>query len=185
MAKTAIYRGEREVRTFADLFHASLVMLKKAEEDERGSNYTNMASLLFAAFTFEAYLNHLGALQIEYWPEIESIKVMDKYSCLCKDLGIKSSKSKRPYQTLSKLFRFRNSLAHGKTQILKKEVKVDPSTDPWKHTPKTDWEEFCTHENAVRVRDDIAAIVGELHKAAGLGDHPFMHGATMSSVSIR
>ena len=88
MAKDAIYEGEREVRTFADLAHAADVLIMKTEQDPRGSNYTIMSSLLLTAFTFEAYLNHLGNKTIKFWEEIESIKVMEKYTVLCKELNI-------------------------------------------------------------------------------------------------
>ena len=115
MVKDAVYEGEREVRTFADLAHGADVLIMKTEQDQKGSYYTTMSSLLLTAFTFEAYLNHLGDKTIKFWEEIEPIKVMDKYSVLCKELGIKSDFSRRPYQTLRSLFKFRNSIAHGKS----------------------------------------------------------------------
>lgn len=185
MAKDAIYKGQREVRTFADLNHAAWVMIQKSDENVQGSRYTNMAALLFAAFTFEAYLNHLGQERIEFWSNIDSVKVMDKYACLCKNLRVNPDFSKRPYQTLTTLFRFRNSVAHGRTQILKSEKIVSSKDDAWSHSPKTDWEEYCTGANAKRAKADIEKVVTELHKAAGLGDFPFMHGATISSLSLK
>ena len=185
MAKNATYSATREVRTFADLYHGASVMLKKSDENAQGSNFTNMAAILFSAFTLEAYLNHLGEIKIDFWPQMESIKVMDKYSCLCRLLSVQPDFSKRPYQTLSKLFRFRNSLAHGRTQILKKEELINAGDDPWTHSPKTDWEEYCTPSNAKRAKDDVGSVIAELHKAAGLGDHPFLHGMTISSVALK
>jgi len=184
MTKNATYSGTREVRTFADLYRGALVMIKKTEESREGSNFTNMAALIFSAFTLEAYLNHLGQMRIEFWNEIEGIKVMDKYACLCKVLAVNPDFSKRPYQTLTLLFRFRNSVAHGRTQILKSDKLIYPGDDPWTHTPKTDWEEFCTAKNATRARDDVGKVIAELHKSAGLGDHPFMHGMSISSISL-
>jgi len=59
MAKDAIYEGEREVRTFADLNHAANVLGMKAVEDPKGRNFTIMCSLLLRAFTFEAYLRNV------------------------------------------------------------------------------------------------------------------------------
>jgi hypothetical protein len=179
----ATFSATREVRTFADLHHAALVMLKKTQEEPRGSAFTTMAALLFTAFTLEAYLNHLGHLRIAFWPEIDSIRVMDKLGCLCKDLSIQPDFSRRPFQTLSQLFRFRNSLAHGRTEVLKAEKQINAEDDPWTHLPKTDWEEFCTLPNALRAREDIGAVIALLHKAAGMGDRPFMHGSATSSVT--
>lgn len=185
MAKDATYIGQREVRIFADLNHAASVMIKKGNENAQGSRYTNMAALLFSAFTFEAYLNHLGQQRIEFWSRIDSMRVMDKYACLCKNLGISPDFSKRPHQTLTALFHFRNSVAHGRTQIIKNKKAVSFKDDPWFHSPKADWEEYCTGKNAKRAKKDVEIVIVELHKLADLGDAPFVHGMTISSISRR
>ena len=185
MAKDAIYNGEREVKTFADLAHGTDVLIKKSEENEKGSYYTVMSSILLTAFTFEAYLNHIGAERFEYWEQIESIKVLDKYTVLCKELIVNPDYSRRPYQTLKSLFKFRNAIAHGKSKIIKDTKAVSSSDDPYKHAPKTEWEEFCELKNAKRAKEDIDEIITELHRAAGLGDYPLIQGMTISSISIK
>ena len=185
MAKDAVYEGEREVRTFADLAHGADVLIMKTEQDQKGSYYTTMSSLLLTAFTFEAYLNHLGNKTIKFWEEIEPIKVMDKYLVLCKELDLRPDFSRRPYQTLRALFKFRNSIAHGKSQILKETKAVSSKDDPHAHSPRTEWEEYCELNNAKRAKADISEVIKELHRAAGLGDHPFMHGMAIGSVSLK
>ncbi|MGZ8946750.1 MAG: hypothetical protein ACXW1W_15170 [Methylococcaceae bacterium] len=185
MAKDAVYEGEREIRTFTDLAHGADVLIMKTEQDQKGSYYTTMSSLLLTAFTFEAYLNHLGDKTIKFWEEIEPIKVMDKYSELCKELGVNPDFSRRPYQTLKSLFKFRNSIAHGKSKILKETKAVSPLDDPHTHAPRTEWEDYCELNNAKRAKEDISEVIKVLHKAAGLGDYPFMHCMTISSVSIK
>ena len=184
MAKDAVYEGEREVRTFVDLSHGSKVLIMKAEQDNNGSYYTLMSSILLTAFTFEAYLNHIGSTKLELWPETETIKVMDKYSQLCKELDINPDYSKRPCQTLSTLFTFRNSIAHGKSKILKTTKKISSKDSPHNHSPKTKWEEYCNLKNAKRAKEDIEIIIKELHNKAGLDDNPFFHGATIATVSL-
>lgn len=185
MAKDAIYEGTREVRTFVDLAHGADVLIMKTEQEAKGSYYTTMSALLLTAFTFEAYLNHLGDKTIKFWEEIEPIKVMDKYSVLCKDLNICPDFSKRPYQTLKALFKFRNAIAHGKSQILQETKEVSFHDDPYQHSPKAHWEEFSVLENAKRAKEDVAQVITELHKAAGLGDYPFIHGAAIGSLSMK
>jgi len=88
MAKDAIYSGSREVRTFVDLNHGVDVLIRIAEEEPKRSYYTTMGVLLLTAFNFDAYLNHLGVKRIKFWEEIESIRVMDKYAVLCKELDV-------------------------------------------------------------------------------------------------
>ena len=185
MAKDAIYEGTREVRTFVDLAHGAEVLVMKTEQEPRGSYYTTMSALLLTAFTFEAYLNHLGEKTIKFWEEIEPIKAMDKYSVLCKNLDLTPDFSKRPYQTLKALFKFRNAIAHGKSQILQETKEVSSQDDPHDHTPKTHWEEYSILENAKRAKDDVSQIITELHKTAGLGEHPFIHGAGIGSLTVK
>ena len=185
MSKDAVFSGEREVRTFVDLSHGSDVMMKLAQENERGSYYTAMSSLLLRAFTFEAYLNHLGSQKAEYWPEIDSIRVMYKYAVLCKMLSVSPDFSRRPYQTVGLLFKFRNAIAHGKSVVLKNSKDISSDDDPYKHIPKAAWEEYGTIENAERAKEDVSAMIVELHKAAGLGDYPFVHGVGIASLSLK
>ena len=185
MVKDAIYEGTREVRTFVDLAHGADVLITKTEQEPRGSYYTTMSALLLTAFTFEAYLNHLGEKTIKFWEEIEPIKVMDKYSVLCKSLDLNPDFSKRPYQTLRALFKFRNAIAHGRSQILQETKEVSSQDDPHDHTPKAHWEEYSILENAKRAKDDVSQIITELHKNAGLGEYPFIHGVGIGSLSIK
>lgn len=185
MAKDAIYTGRREVRTYVDLNHGAKVLIMKAEAEEKGSYYTAMGALLLTAFTFEAYLNHLGDKRIKFWEEVEPIKVMDKYSVLCKDLELVPDFSQRPYQTLSSLFKFRNAIAHGKSQVLKETKEISSQDELYEHTPKAHWEEYCTLDNAKRAKEDVSQIISELHKEAGLGDYPFVHGAGVGSMSVK
>ncbi len=185
MAKDALYEGRREVRTFVDLGRGANGLILIAKEVPKGSYYTTMGALLLTAFTFEAYLNHLGEKRFSFWEEVDSIRVMDKYSLLCKELNIKPVFSQRPYQSLRTLFKFRNAIAHGESQVLEKTKPVSSVDDPHEHTPKAHWEEFCTIENAERAKEDIDNIITELHKAAGFGDHPFINGMSIGSVSLK
>jgi hypothetical protein len=168
-----------------DLSHGADVLLQNAQSTKRGSYYTLMGSLLLRAFTFEAYVNHLGAEKSTLWPEVETLRVMDKYSLLCKSLGLTPNFSRRPYQTLGALFRFRNSVAHGKSIVLNVEKDVSSKDDPHDHIPKTEWEEYVSEPNAVRAAEDISQIITEMHVVAGLGDYPFVHGVAVSSVSLK
>jgi hypothetical protein len=185
MAKDAIYDGEREVRTFVDLNHGSNVLLNFAHDEPKGSYYTIMASLLLRAFTFEAYLNHLGARLLPFWESVDSIRVMEKFIVLCGHLGLKPEKGARPYQTLPKLFGFRNAIAHGKSVILRETKEVSSLSDPHDHTLKAEWEEYATLENADMAKADVSDIIKELHVAAGLGDYPFIRAPAIGSLSLK
>lgn len=185
MAKDAIYQGSREIRTFVDLNHGADVLIQKTVDEKKGSYYTTMGALLLTAFTFEAYLNHLGDRTLKFWSEIESIKVMDKHAVLCKHFNLSPDFSHRPYQTLRSLFKFRNAIAHGKSQILEETKEASSQDEPYRHTPIAHWEEYCTHENAIRAQEDISEVIKELHIAAGLGDYPFTYGTGIGSLTMK
>jgi hypothetical protein len=74
------------------------------------------------------------------------------------------------YQTLGSLFKFRNAIAHGKSQILQEIKEISSRDDPYQHTPKTHLEEYSVLKNAKRSAEDVKQIINELHKAAGMGD---------------
>jgi hypothetical protein len=166
------YSGEREVHTFAELHHAARVLIETSQLHRRGNFYTAMSAFLLEAFTFEAYLNHLGEKHLKLWKDDERIRWKDKFKRVRRKIGLKTDGSKRPYLTLRKLFAFRNALAHGRSEIVTEEFEVD-SAAPLNYWPRTEWEKYCTRENLLMVREDVSVIIGRMHKAAGLGPYPF------------
>lgn len=183
MSEKAKLEIEREVKTYCDLNNAAYVLLEKSKETKEGSYYTTMASLIFSAFCFEAYLNHIGNKKIKLWVEIDRNSVMDKYHLLCKEFSISPNYGERPYQTIKSLFSFRNALAHGRSSILKFEDIVDVDADIIEYYNKTKekWEEYCTEKNAERAREDMEKVITELNIAAGEGDYAFFSGISKGS----
>jgi len=183
--RDAIFEGSKEIRTYYDLNHGANALIRIAEGFPKGSYYTIMSSILLRAFTFEAYLNHLGTKTFEFWEEVDSIRVMDKYVLLCKHLKVSPDYSKRPYQTLRQLFKFRNAIAHGRSVLLNETKEVHSSEDPIDHIPKAEWQEYCDLKNAQRAKEDIESIVEELHECAGLGKYPFMDSVGIGGITVK
>ncbi|HVN16077.1 MAG TPA: hypothetical protein VMT73_10095, partial [Anaerolineales bacterium] len=63
--------SDKTVYTVGYLRQVSWHTLKEAKEEEKGSYLNLMASLVFSAFTIEAYLNYLGEKVIPFWSTIE------------------------------------------------------------------------------------------------------------------
>jgi len=167
-------KRERQVNTFSQLSNANWHMLEIARKPQSGCFYDYMSCLLFAAFTFEAYLNHVGEKLFPFWKDIESISTGSKLNIICCQLGIKPDFSRRPYQTEKKVFEFRNAIAHGKSEFISEEkqiVKDEIEKIRRKH-PLTKWEKLCTLKNAEESYEDIRVIMKEIHHAAGFGDNP-------------
>ena len=148
-----------------------------------------MASLIFTAFMMEAYLNHIGQRIFVCWDDLEQLSPRKKLNVIAEKLGVEKDEGKRPYRTLSELFKFRNSVAHGKPvpPISDSQIRlVDDTLDKYMHEfLRTPWEKYCTSENAKRALEDMEAIIKELHKAAGITDKfPFSFGMQSSSATL-
>jgi hypothetical protein len=181
----AIYTAKRDVRTFAELSHAADMLMQTAQEHRRGNLYTALSSLLLRAFTFEAYLNHLGERHLKVWDARKRLGWRKKFATICRLLDFVPDESTRPYSTLRLLFNFRNLMAHGKSETINEEKEVNSQdADRWLW-PLTEWEEFCTFETLEQAKHDITAIVIELHKQAGLSDDPFAPPEASGSVRLK
>lgn len=138
---------ERRVNTYAEMRHASYVMLEKAKRDPEGSYYQLMASLIFTVFALEAFVNHIGQSMIKCWDDLEQLSPSRKLNLIAEKLEIEKDDGKRPFQTVSKLFRFRNSVAHGKTVNLTsadQATVVDSNLDKHMRKPlQTPWERIA------------------------------------------
>jgi hypothetical protein len=143
-----------------------------------------MASLLLRAFTFEAYLNHLGEMHLKLWNANKEIRWFQKFRRICTHLSFTPDTETRPYSTLRPLFRFRNQIAHGKSLTVIEEREIESADSDKYFWPLTEWEKFCTHENADDAKQDISSIVIELHKRAGFNDDPFASPEARSSVRL-
>ena len=181
--------GERQVYTYSELLHASRVMLHKLTESQGGSLYDVMASLVFTAFALEAYLNHVGSHLFECWKALERLPPLEKMSLLSEKLGIKQHSGRRPYQTVRELFRFRNVLAHGKSEVVKSKDQirfVDDTLGGYMQKHLKTWgEKYCTQSNAKRALKDIETIIQEFHQHAGIPpEYPFSFGLQQASATV-
>ena len=104
-------------RSYVDLKLTAWSLLERAKENELGSLLQLKASVVFQAFTFEAYLNHVGSEEIKFWAEIERSPYRKKLNILeCQFDSLNVDPSKSPFQRIFELFRLRDKLAHGKTE---------------------------------------------------------------------
>ena len=71
MVASVYISKERQLITYSNFWNASRFLLESGKRDERGSYYQFLASLVFSAFTFEAFLNHIGEHLFSRWPELE------------------------------------------------------------------------------------------------------------------
>lgn len=112
---------EAHSKTYVALDRIARHLLDRAEHEPEGSLLNLQAAVVFIAFAFEAYLNHVGQEEIAFWEEIELISYRKKLAVITKQVGMKLDMSAQPGQTISELFKLRNNLAHGRTQTEKRQ----------------------------------------------------------------
>jgi hypothetical protein len=61
---------ERQVHTYAEIRHAAQCLLQMGRSQPEGNYFQFMSSLVFSAFTLEAYLNHIGNKLFDCWEKI-------------------------------------------------------------------------------------------------------------------
>jgi hypothetical protein len=172
-------KKERKVVTYVELSHTSWCLLKKGQDDAEGSTHQFMGSLVFTAFSLEAYLNHIGPKVFRNWVALERLGPQDKLDIIAEKIGLHVDYGKRPWGIMKELFGFRNDIAHGKSIEIAEEqiVPIGKEDDCIRQFAKTKWEKFCTRQNAERARDDVKEIVKALHAKAEIKDEfPFVGG---------
>ncbi len=88
-------------------------MLKQAEEHEAGRYYFLLGSLVFSAFTLEAFLNHIGENKVTIWEAIErKLGVRDKLTVVLDTVAIKPNFGEMPWQIFKVMVQYRNRTAH-------------------------------------------------------------------------
>ena len=169
MAHAQLY-GKREVRTAAYNRSAAHFFLQLAEHQEDGEFYSSQGSLVFSAFTHEAFLNALGTRVIKDWAEHECESPQEKLKTIAGELKHAPAMGKRPYQTLKGLIRFRNLIAHGREERVSVSRKVVAGTSAREMVKglETEWQKYCTKANARQAYDDVRDVAVDLCTHAGL-----------------
>ena len=188
MSRKVHVSSKREVFTYTEFWHTSYCLLELAKEDPKGSIHQFRASLVFTAFAYEAYLNHIGPKIFKSWDALERLSPKQKTNVIAEKLSVVVNYGEMPFQIIRELFKFRNDIAHGKSVVLEGEdiqSLEKYNEDPHYLELRTDWEQSCTLENAENSRTQIEAAVHILHEAAGIkGEYPFVHGFTIDGGSL-
>jgi hypothetical protein len=189
--RKVIVSRSRKVHTYAELWNASHWLLKSGIQNEEGSAWQFLSSAITTAFAFEAYLNHVGAASFNCWSALDRIPILSKFDLLCEKLAVHFPKGPGagPLQTITKLFAFRNTLAHGRSQEIRAKPMVR-TTENYKGALRerllTDWERLVRTETfAAMARRDVELVMRKLHDARPQPKEPlFSLGIGHSGVSL-
>jgi hypothetical protein len=170
--RQALVTQERDLRTYAELWHASECVLEVGGAQHSGSSWQFLSSIVLTAFAFEAYLNHVGEREpLSCWRRRDKLPVRSKLGLLCKALkvGLPWAEDERPLLTVTELVKFRNTLAHGRTKAIAPEpttINLDELEARRSQPLLSSWEELIqTADFAQRARMDVEAVIKLIHAA--------------------
>lgn len=171
----------REVKLYSDLLRGSKVLLENKQPDFELEYYEILGSIIMLAFGFEAYLNHIGSITIKHWSYLEKDRVLNKYKLLCDEFGIEIDKSKRPYQSLYELFKIRNAIAHGNSEMVYqyKEVLYEEKYESYR--PSSTIEKQIKVNNILRIREDVELAISQINQHSIKDENLFKLGRTITS----
>ena len=111
---------EKEFFAYSELWHSSKILFELAESQIAGFGYLYVSCATTIAFSYEAYLNHVGSdifPELE-WKHLERCRTLEKHQLVCEKLGIpyENMLGRRPMQTVKELLDLRNKIVHGKTE---------------------------------------------------------------------
>ena len=116
-----------------------------------GVYHDMMAALVFCAFSVEAKVNFVGWRCLQSgWPERANLR--EKIELLNKVLSLDLSWGVEPWQTLLQLKRFRDTLAHGKPEVIDERKIVDVEPEIWAAL-KGQWESSVRPEFVAKCRE--------------------------------
>lgn len=143
------------------------------EKDTEGVYFPMMGALVFSAFALEAKVNFIGWKVLHGgWPERANLR--EKIDLLRVILPLDLRWGERPLQTFAKLKKFRDTLAHGKPEIVDQTKTVQEEPEIW-DALKSQWEASVTPDFIDLVHDDIKNF---FHLALDAADIDF--GATIT-----
>lgn len=173
-------RGQQTFITHVYMLIGARHMLELAEASPSGQLYTATASLLYSAFTLEAYFNHLGKTVISEWEQTErKMSKMDKFRRLASKSGLSMTENKRPQRTMMELFNFRDSIAHGRDVHENVDQDIEWSGPALPHfMVESDLMRFATPQRARDTIRDVEKLVRQLHHGCKQQGDPFTSGGT-------
>jgi len=169
--------GVFHTNTYAHLWQAAKSVLAVGQAVPAGSTWQFLSSILLTSFAFEAYMNHIGNVIYgkDEWGShydrkspIETLELI--YGKL--DVHVNTKQGLDAFQTIIKLYNFRNNIAHENAVYRKDESSSNVHPPSFIHTligdvPEEQWEALTSDDKfAKKVLKDIEAVVKLIHKAS-------------------
>lgn len=175
--------ARKTVNTFVRLRSISKECYDRAMAEESGRTLMISASMLFSAFTFEAFLNHIGSTYTNLWEFVDRLSPKNKLQVLANIKGFRVDFGSRPFQTVARMFRLRDMLAHGKTQEVHEGSVQRLEEHEKPRLPMTKWEKEINPTNAKRYLEDTYKAMVIICEQFGIDQSELFVGSTHELVA--
>jgi hypothetical protein len=166
--------GHAEVYTYSLLFEAAHHALNAAKPKGAPATHFCLLSLVASAFCLEAYLNELGERRLKLWSQPEKYSPRRKLDLICSKIGMTPDFEARPFSSFAWVMKFRNSVAHGRTEVVTfHDVPTRDDIDA-PDRPPTSLELACDVGTASAVVQDVREMVDAVGKKAGSVASPLL-----------
>jgi hypothetical protein len=159
-------------KTYATLLHTAWHLLETARTVREGSLLKLQAAAVFYAFSFEAYLNHVGSKEITFWEDIDRVSYSRKLRIIAKQLNLMIDHGKPPFQIIRELFDLRNVLAHGRTIPIDNSYETDTPPDQASSWNLHDWEKLNL-DKVDTYAESVKKAVEVINGARSRPDHEY------------
>ncbi len=159
-------RQENAVFTHSILWFSAHRAMEDGNKRNIPDDYMN--SQILAAFSLEAYLNFIGEKLFPFWDDVERISKNNKLNMICSHLKIETDYSKKPFQSIKSLWKFRDQMAHARTTTVVEEWTQSKSKPMNKELPKTEWEKRCTKSCTDSAVNDVKEVIDLIHKKSNI-----------------
>jgi hypothetical protein len=162
----------REAKAYLKPLVMAEHLSERALLKKKNAFYDACASLVFLAFSIEAFCNHIGWKLAPDFAAFDDLCAKDKLRRVAELVNFPLKLGERPFQTFTEVYKFRNMMAHSRTQEVKVERTV-PRPSPGTPTelpklPPMEWEAYCTPENLIKAIADVRNGLKSLYDASAL-----------------
>jgi hypothetical protein len=157
---------ETTVQAYGEFWDAFLLLKEKQKEKVPGWSKMKLSALTMACFTIEAFANHIGKELDPNWDNVGAWdKPIEKLNKFIKEYKANLDAGKRPLQTVVKIMKWRNKVAHGKTETFATTHTASLETyDKILGTiEKAPWQKFYFNADLEKIHIDCEATMQEIH----------------------
>lgn len=165
--KNILISNETTIQAYGGFWEVFLHLKGQINTSNPGWSKTKLAALVMACFTIEAFANHVGQHLYKSWENIErGVAPVGKLKLFIEMLKIDLDYDKAPFKTVSDLMKWRNKVAHGKTEIHKSTQSITVHDKLLDQSHNSDWKSYVLKTNINKIENDCKLTMEIIHNKA-------------------